>query len=555
MPKFCIIILLVLSGDLVAQNAACIPVVTITASQNNICLGTTVTFHATVVNEGANNVYKWKKNNLNAGVNNNVNYTSADFNDGDLITCEYSTKTVCGVDTTILGMPITIHVIEGIKPIITISNNDPLICEGEVTVFTSQATYGDAIPFYQWRVNGLPVGTNSPEYSTTTLTNGARIECVLTISSQSCPSIPRSATSEMTIYVYPMIHPAITITPGKIQICRGQEVTFTAKANGGASPRFSWEINGKATGDVGPALITSTLKDGDSVSCTITIDQDSRCHTSTSAPSNKIGMQVRDYADPTLMIGAAPTNVCAGTAITFTATEQNAGEFKQYQWRVNGHNAIGNLGTYTNSKLANGDKVSCTLTTNIPGCSITASVPSNIQSVTVRDTPLITFLPPEISVMSGGTAQLSATVSGNPASVTWQPSAVLLTPQSLTSLTVPLKADTTFSLTVVDVNGCAASKELIVKVLHSLRMPTAFTPNKDGKNDLFRIPPGASIRLHEFAIFDRWGSAVFKTADITEGWNGSYEGRYLDTGVYIYVIKGVVQDQEVIIKGTVALLK
>jgi gliding motility-associated-like protein len=92
-------------------------------------------------------------------------------------------------------------------------------------------------------------------------------------------------------------------------------------------------------------------------------------------------------------------------------------------------------------------------------------------------------------------------------------------------------------------------------VLHSLRMPTAFTPNKDGKNDLFRIPPGASIRLQEFAIFDRWGSAVFRTADITEGWNGSYEGRYLDTGVYIYVIKGVVQDQEVIIKGTVALLK
>ncbi|GEO07638.1 gliding motility-associated C-terminal domain-containing protein [Segetibacter aerophilus] len=554
MSKFCVIIFLVLTGNLFAQNNTCIPTVSITASQNNICLGTTVTFHASVTNEGTNNVYKWKRNNANAGVNNNVNYTSADFDDGDLITCEYSCKTLCGVDTTVISKPITMHVIESTKPSITIANDDPLICEGELTVFTSKASYGNAVPTYQWKVNGLPVGSNTPEYATTNLTNGSRVECVLTISSPACPGTLRSASSEMTIYVYPMIHPDITISPSKTQICRGEEVTFTAKANGGAVPSFRWEINGKATGDVGPSLVTSTLKDGDSISCTVTIDQDSRCHTSTSAPSNKVAIQVRDYPDPTLVIAAPTLDVCSGVALNFSANAQNAGDYKLYQWQVNGH-AAGNASTFTSTQLANGDTISCVLSTNIPGCSITVNVPSNRKVVTVRKTPVITFSPPEVSVMSGSPAQVAATVSGNPASVAWQPSGILLTPLSLTSLTVPLKADTTFSLTVVDANGCAATKELIVKVLHSFQMPTAFTPNEDGRNDVFRIPPGASLRLQEFSVFDRWGNAVFRTADITKGWNGSYQGRFLDMGAYVYLIKGIIQDKEVVIKGTVALLR
>lgn len=555
MLKCCMIILFIFSGELFAQNPACIPVVTISESQNDICIGTTVTFHATVTNAGTNGTYKWKKNNVNASINNHANYRSADFHDGDVVTCEYSCKTVCGVDTTVVSKPSTMHVINDITPVITIANNDSLICEGEPTFFTSRSSYGTAVPSYQWLVNGSPVGTDSPDYSTTSLTNGSRVECVLTISTPSCPGTSRSATSQMTIYVYPMIHPAITITPSKTEICRGEGITFTATANGGAYPTFAWEINGQPTGDVGQALITSTLKDGDSVSCTVTIDQDSRCHTSTSAPSNKIGIHVRDFTDPTLMIAAPVSEVCAGTAVTFTATEQNAGGYKLYQWQVNGHNAGDNSPTFINNQFANGDKVSCTLSTNIPGCPITASVPSNVEVVTVRNPPVITFLPPEISVMSGEPAQLNASVSGNTASFVWKPAEALLTPQSLTSSTVPLTQYSAFTLTVIDINGCAASKELVVNVLHKLYMPSAFTPNKDGKNDVFRIPPDASLSLQHFSVYDRWGNVVFRTTDITKGWNGTLHGRNLDTGTYVYLIKGIVQDKEVIVNGTVTLLR
>lgn len=560
MLKYCMIILFIFSGELFARNpsidTACIPVVTIAESQNNICIGTAVTLHAKVGNDGTSGVYKWKKNNRYAGVNANADYTSADFHDGDVVVCEYSCKTACGVDTTVVSNSITMHVNNDITPTISIANTDTLICEGQLTVFTATAYYGNAVPSYQWLVNGSPVGSNSPVFSTYSLTNGARVECVLTISTPSCPGTSRSSSSQMTIYVYPMVHPAITITPSKTQICRGEEVTFTATANGGAYPTFTWKINGRPTGADAPTLMTSMLQDGDTVSCTVTIEVDSRCRTdTTSAPSNEIVMHVNDFTDPALKIAAPTLNICEGTAVTFNATPQNAGALKFYQWQVNGNSVGNNLPTFSNNQFANGDKVSCSLTTNIQGCTFSRTVSSNTEVVTVKDLPVITFSPPEIAVMAGESAQLHASVSGSTTSVGWSPEGELLTPQSLTSSTVPLIQDTIFNLTVVDTNGCTANKELVVKVLHKLYMPSAFTPNKDGKNDVFRIPPDASLNLRQFSVFDRWGNVVFRTTDITKGWNGTYQGQNLDTGTYVYLIKGVFKDKEVTVKGTVTLIR
>ena len=424
------------------------------------------------------------------------------------------------------------------------------------TVFTATAYYGNALPSYQWLVNGVPVGTDSPIFYTSTITNGCKVECILTIPTPSCPEASRSATSQMNIYVYPMIHPAIIITPSKTQICRGEEVTFTATANGGAYPTFTWMINGIQTGASTPSLTTNTLHEGDTVSCIITIDQDSRCHTTTtSAPSNTIVIHVHDFIDPSVHIVAPILDVCSGTNVVFNATSQNAGDYKFYQWQVNGNYAANNSSTFINNQFSNGDKVVCILTTNIAGCPFNATVFSNDEVVTVRALPVITFSPSAITIMSGGSAQLHASVSGSAVTIMWNPAAALLTPLSLTSSTVPLMHDTVFNLTVVDINGCTTTKDLVVKVLHQLFMPTAFTPNKDGTNDLFRIPAGASIILQEFSIFHRWGNVVFKTTDVTKGWNGKYQGLDLDAGTYVYIIKGIVKDKEVIIKGIVTLLR
>ena len=557
MWKYCLAISFLLPRVLPAAglpvNTDCTPVVTITESKNNVCLDSAVTFHATVFNEGINAVYKWKKNNIDAGTD-NARYTANDFREGDVVTCEYSCKTTCGTDTAILSNAITVHVLNDITPFISVANNDSIICEEELTYFTTEAFYGNGIPSYQWKLNDHPIANTTPYYTTDSLTNGSKVECILTVSTPGCPGTI-SSTSWMRIYVYPLIHPAIKITADRTEICRGETVTFTATANGGAYPSFAWEINSKPTGSATPALVTDSLKDGDTVSCTITINQDSKCHTSTSAPSNKVVVHVKDYTDPTVTIAAPVLEACVGTPLTFSATPENYGDYTFYQWFVNDYGTGNNSPVFTTDQLKNGDKVYCTLSTSIPGCFITANVPSNYKTVTIRDTPVIVFSPPDTSVLSGGSALLNASVMGSIASFIWQPDALLLTPEALTSYTRPLEENTVFSLAVTDMNGCKTSNSLHVKVLYKMRLPSAFTPNKDGKNDIFRIPPGSSVTLQQFSVYDRWGHIIFETADISKGWDGTYNGLDLSAGTYIYLIKGKLGDEKLTEKGTVTLIR
>lgn len=536
-------------------DSACLPVVDITISQNDICGGTTVTFHATATNGGTNPKFYWKKNGVNPRVIDNPYYTSSDFHDGDVVVCEYSCTTACGVDTTVVSNAIILHIINDVTPTITVSNSDTLICEGNLTVFTATAFYGDWTPSYQWLVNGSPVGTDSHTFTTSTITNGSKVECVITISSPSCPGITKKASSQLTIYVYPLIHPAITITPSKEDICRGEAVTFTAKANGGAYPSFTWMINGAQTGPNAPSLTVGSLNDGDTITAIVTIDQDSRCHTTTSAGSNKVVIHVHDFREPDVTIAASVLDVCEGTPINFTATPNNAGSLVSYKWYVNDIIKGNDSPFFSDNQFSNGDKVFCLMTTNIPGCPIFRSVPSDTEAVIIRTLPVVSFSPPEIAIMSGESAQLQASVSGNTASFAWQPSGVLLDAQSLSPTTIPLLQDTTLQLSVVDENGCEAANKIRIKVLHKLYMPSAFTPNKDGKNDVFRIPPGSSLELREFLIFNRWGNLVFRTTDIAKGWNGTYKGTVSDAGVYVYLIKGSVLGQKVTVKGIITLVR
>jgi gliding motility-associated-like protein len=69
-----------------------------------------------------------------------------------------------------------------------------------------------------------------------------------------------------------------------------------------------------------------------------------------------------------------------------------------------------------------------------------------------------------------------------------------------------------------------------------LYMPTGFTPNGDGKNDLMKTFSNCGIR-GELSIYNRWGQLVFITKDLQQGWNGFYNSRPQTSGVYIYQVR------------------
>ncbi len=93
---------------------------------------------------------------------------------------------------------------------------------------------------------------------------------------------------------------------------------------------------------------------------------------------------------------------------------------------------------------------------------------------------------------------------------------------------------------VVDTFGCKDSSELSITIYNDFRIfvPQAFTPNDDGTNDVFKpVFNGVSGEDYELMIFNRWGELIFKSNDLNTGWNGTYKGEYVNTDVFMYMIK------------------
>jgi gliding motility-associated-like protein len=97
----------------------------------------------------------------------------------------------------------------------------------------------------------------------------------------------------------------------------------------------------------------------------------------------------------------------------------------------------------------------------------------------------------------------------------------------------------TYSVEVADESGCKGSDTILVMpVPFRIHVPTAFSPNGDGVNDLFRAIP-SSAAPHEFRmmVFSRWGERVFDSNDISLGWDGTYNGVPCPVEVYLWVVE------------------
>jgi gliding motility-associated-like protein len=85
-------------------------------------------------------------------------------------------------------------------------------------------------------------------------------------------------------------------------------------------------------------------------------------------------------------------------------------------------------------------------------------------------------------------------------------------------------------------------------------VPNAFTPNGDGKNDIFK--PEGSMKAINMKIFNQWGELIAETSIVGDGWNGTSGGKVQPSGVYMYAIKVVLNDgSSVVKKGALNLLR
>jgi gliding motility-associated-like protein len=167
---------------------------------------------------------------------------------------------------------------------------------------------------------------------------------------------------------------------------------------------------------------------------------------------------------------------------------------------------------------------------------------SKMEWITVPEAPIFELqVPAEVILEAGavGTITASGTLSP-PVQYTWQPSTLIVW-QEENRVGVTATASGLLTLTAIDVHGCtyAATILLIVQDDIVLYIPTAFSPNDDGINDVWMPIPGGdkSYLISDLRIFDRWGNLLHASSGPAgeTGWNGRAGAKRCDPGVYVYM--------------------
>jgi gliding motility-associated-like protein len=182
--------------------------------------------------------------------------------------------------------------------------------------------------------------------------------------------------------------------------------------------------------------------------------------------------------------------------------------------------------------------------------SITAAPP-----VKIGITPQFSFIP------YGGHVQLMAyPISPDPLIYYWQPNDGSLDNPNINNPVARPLDSTTYVVYGRNIWGCLDSAVAVIDIDKGSVdvVPSAFTPNGDHLNDIFRVSNLKYKRLIDFKVFNRYGEMVFENSsgDVTKGWDGTYKGVKQDMGTYNYaIILGEPDGTDKVIKGTVTLIR
>jgi gliding motility-associated-like protein len=138
----------------------------------------------------------------------------------------------------------------------------------------------------------------------------------------------------------------------------------------------------------------------------------------------------------------------------------------------------------------------------------------------------------------------------------WAPPAYLNNTAILNPVSTPDQDPILYTISVVDKTSlCTGSDKVLITPVAKLYIPTAFTPNNDGKNDNWVILGLALYADARVAVYNKGGQKIFETKSyISNPWNGTYKGIVQPNGVYVYMIE-LNDDKKQVLKGTVVLIR
>ena len=374
-------------------------------------------------------------------------------------------------------------------------------CVGQTVTFTDLST-GTNISSWNWTfTGGVPASANTQgPHSATFSTPGT-----YTISLSIIDDNGTDNTSQ-TITVNPL--PTVTGSASASTICNGDQVTLT----GSGASTYTW--NGGVTNGV-------PFTPSASGTYTVTGTDANGCQNTAS-----VSITVNNCLPPTAAF-TFPNPICEGQCIGFTDQSTDA---TSWLWTFTG--AIPASSTDQNpSNICFAAAGSYTITLEV---SNSQGSDNFTQTIVVEEQPTLTVTP-DVTIAIGSSTTLNAT-SGISGTYTWSPTTDL---SSATGPTVTASPSSTTTYTVVfeSTSGCTATAQVTVnvEVIEAFGIPSAFSPNGDGFNDVFR-PRGSGVQNFTMQIFNRYGQLVFETTDFDVGWDGTMNGKSLNPGVFAYII-------------------
>ncbi len=178
-----------------------------------------------------------------------------------------------------------------------------------------------------------------------------------------------------------------------------------------------------------------------------------------------------------------------------------------------------------------------TFTPNSGQCATTTDL-----TIQVNPAPVVSVLPSNPIIALGGSIQLSANGANT---YSWSNASTLSCVACPNPIANPFST-TTYVLTGTTANGCSDAASVTVIVLgecNEVFIPTRFSPNESGPsaNDAFRIF-GNCIQTMKISVYNRWGECVFESINQAETWDGTFNGKPLNSGAYVYTFSATLFD-------------
>lgn len=393
----------------------------------------------------------------------------------------------------------------------TCANND-----GQIDVITITGT-----PPFQFSANNGPFGTNN-------LVGGlASGNQSITIKDNNGCLVTESTNVPLNNNLTLAMGPGATI-------CQGKSSMLTLTTNATA---FSWS----------PAASLDNPK--------LPQPNASPAATTTYTVAAALGVCVETGTE-TITILPAPTPTATATASLCygQSVQLQGGGGVSYQWSP---------ATYLSSTtipdpVVQQPQKSITYSLNVTGVNGCTSVQPALTLVVVTPPPVV-FAGDDTAILVGQTLPLDAVDVDNSGftSYQWSPAIGLDNP-SIRDPVATITGDITYMVMATTPAGCSAtaSIKILAVTVSDIVVPNAFSPNGDGRNDVFRVHAIGIKDFKYLRVFNRWGQQVFYGVSEGAGWDGTVGGNAQPMGTYVWVAMGLDFSGKVVERqGTVILVR